>query len=193
MSPGPAKRRPRADAARNRAALVEAARTAFTTEGGDVSLEGIARAAGVGIGTLYRHFPSREELVAAVYASELDAFLAAADELRAGMPAEAAFRAWVDRYAQFIAAKRGMAETLRAGGLAETAVSARTRERVNAAVEAVLAAGAEAGVVRSDIAADDVTTALIGVFLATQDAPDPAQATRLLGLVVDGLRPVSDG
>lgn len=178
-------RRPRADAARNRAALIEAARDAFATAGGDVSLEGVARAAGVGIGTLYRNFPTREDLVAAVYATELDAVLAAAEELRAAMPADAAFRAWIDRYAAFVAAKRGMAETLRVGALAETAETARTRERVNEAVEAFLRAGAEAGVLRSDVAADDVTAALVGAFLATRDA---AQLSRLLDLLVDALQ-----
>jgi AcrR family transcriptional regulator len=189
VSPTRGRRAPRADAARNRAALVQAARAAFTTTGGDASLESIARSAGVGIGTLYRNFPTREDLAAAVYATELEAVLAAADRLRAMMPVDAAFRAWIDRYAAFVAAKRGMAETLRAGALAATAMTAHTRERMNEAVGIFLRVGAKTGVLRADVSADDVTTALVGVFLATRDTADPAQVARLLDLLVDGLRP----
>ncbi|MCX7522562.1 helix-turn-helix domain containing protein [Microbacterium sp. STN6] len=193
-SPSPQTRRsraPRADAERNRTALVDAARHAFTTTGAGVSLEAIARAAGVGIGTLYRNFPTREDLIAAVYATELDAVVDAATELRARMPADAAFRAWIDRYAAFVSAKRGMAETMRAGALTATAITARTRERVNEAIEGFLREGRESGLLRSDALADDVTTTLVGVFLATSDTQDDAQVTRLLGLLVDGLRPRS--
>lgn len=178
-------RAPRADAARNRAALVAAAREAFTTAGETASLEAIARAAGVGIGTLYRNFPTREDLVAAVYASELDDVLATAERLRGSLPAEAALRSWLDRYADFFATKRGMVAALRAGTLAGTATAANTRERVNAAMASLLHAGAESGALRADVPADDVTTAMLGIFLATDD---PEQTTRLLDLLVEGLR-----
>lgn len=179
---------PRADATRNRAALIEAARRAFTDEG-DASLDGIARAAGVGIGTLYRHFPTRQDLIAAVYAAELDAVIDSADRLRERGPADAAFRRWLDRYAAFSAAKRGMAEALHAGAFTAAAESARTRERVRATVAAFLRAGAEQGAFRDDVEAEDVTAAIVGVFLTTRDAPDPGQAARLLDLLIDGLRP----
>jgi AcrR family transcriptional regulator len=182
-------RAPRVDAARNRAALLDAARDAFTTTGSDASLEAIARAAGVGIGTLYRNFPTREELMAAVYAAELDAVIAAADALPTTMPPDEAFRAWITRYSAFMATKRGMAEALRSGGLAAAATANRTRERVRAAVAGFLQAGADAGTLRADVSADDVTTALVGILLATRDTPDPAQTERLLDLLVDGLRP----
>ncbi|MFW0786252.1 TetR/AcrR family transcriptional regulator [Gordonia sp. CPCC 206044] len=182
-------RPPRADAARNRAALIEAARATFTTTGEDASLEGIARSAGLGIGTLYRNFPTREDLVAAVYATELDAVIEAADEFRTTAPADVSFRAWLDRYAEFVAAKRGMAETLRAGALTTTAQTARTRDRVNDAVGTFLRAGAQSGLLRDDVTADDVTTALVGVMLAVRDSDDDAQLSRLLDLLVDGLRP----
>lgn len=181
-------RAPRADAARNRALLVDAARAAFASGGEQVSLEAIARQAGVGIGTLYRNFPTREDLIAAVYASELDAVIAAADGLHDARPADVALRTWLDRYAAFVMTKRGMAESLRAGALADAANTAHTRERVNGAVEAFLWAGAQTGVLRGDLAADDVTTALVGLFLATRDVADPAQIARLLDLLVDGLR-----
>lgn len=181
-------RAPRADAARNRAALVQAARDAFTRGGEDVSLEGVAKAAGVGIGTLYRNFPTRDDLVAAVYGSELDAVLARAGELIATLPADQALRAWMDAYAAFTRTKRGMAESLRAGALKTAAATVRTRERVNAVIQRFLEAGTDSGALRTDLAADDVTTALIGVFLATRDTSDTAQIDRLLDLLVDGLR-----
>ncbi|MBO0841883.1 MAG: TetR/AcrR family transcriptional regulator [Nocardioides sp.] len=183
-SPSKRTRAPRADAARNRAALVEAARAAFTRSGETSSLEAIARAAGVGIGTLYRNFPTRDDLVAAVYASELDDVLATAEELRRSLPARTALRAWLDRYADFFTAKRGMVAALRAGTLAGTPATASTRERVNAAMASLLRAGAESGTLR-DVPADDVTTAMLGIFLATDD---PDQTARLLDLLVEGLR-----
>lgn len=184
--PAPA-RAPRADAARNRAALVDAARHAFTDGGEDASLEGIARAAGVGIGTLYRNFPTREDLVAAVYGSELDDVVAAADGPAHGRAADA-FRAWLDRYAEFVATKRGMAETLRVGALVGAAGAADTRGRITAVVRSFLDAGAADGSVRSDARADDVTTALVGIFLATRGTDDPSQVTRLLDLIVGSVR-----
>jgi AcrR family transcriptional regulator len=184
-------RAPRVDAARNRVALLDAARDAFSDDGADASLEAIARAAGVGIGTLYRNFPTREDLVAAVYATELDAVIAAADPLLHAQSPDRALRAWTDRYAAFVATKRGMAESLRAGALVGAAAANHTRERVNEVIDAFLAAGAETGVFRAEARADDVTTALVGFFLATRDAPDPAQTSRLLDLLIDGLRPRS--
>ncbi|NUU05940.1 TetR/AcrR family transcriptional regulator [Leifsonia sp. C5G2] len=182
-----AARRPRADAARNRAAILDAARTAFTAAGEDASLEAIARSAGVGIGTLYRNFPTREELVAAVYASELDAVLATVPDLLARHTPDAALRAFLDTYAGFIATKRGMAESVRAGAIRSAAESADTRRRVNEAVGLILAAGAEQGVFREGMAADDVTAAMIGVFLTTANSADPGQTGRLLDLLVRGL------
>lgn len=183
----PRSRSPRSDAARNRAALVDAARSAFAAGGDQVSLETIARAAGVGIGTLYRNFPTREDLIAAVYAQELDAVIAAA-ELLDGRTADAALRTWMDRYAEFVTTKRGMAESLRAGALADAANTLHTRERVNGAIRGFLEAGAADGSLRDDLEPDDVTTTLVGVFLATRGTADPGQIARLLDLLVDGLR-----
>src|SRR5262245_54317410 len=104
----------RADARRNRDRLVEAAVRAFTQGGLDATLESIARDAGVGIGTLYRHFPTREALVEAAYRNELARLCDAATELLADRPADGALRAWMDRYVDYMATKRGMADALRA-------------------------------------------------------------------------------
>lgn len=183
-------RRPRADAARNRAAILLAAREALTEAGPDAALEAIARAAGVGIGTLYRNFPTREDLVAAVYRNELDTVLATVEPLLAEHEPDEALRAFMQNYAGFIATKRGMAESLRAGGgLRAAAESADTRNRVNQAIGAILDAGVERGVLREDLSADDVTAAMIGVFLSTGRDADEAQVARLLDLLVRGLRP----
>lgn len=180
-------RRPRADAARNRAAILDAARQALAS-GADPSLEGIARSAGVGIGTLYRHFPTREDLVAAVYATELDAVLATMDALLDAHPADVALREFLRNYSGFIATKRGMAESVRAGALRSAASAADTRRRVNETIARCLAAGAEQGVLRATVDADDVTAAMVGVFLSTAESADPQQAERLLDLLVRGLR-----
>lgn len=191
--PGAAAERPlRADARRNREKIVAAARTAFAAADDSVPLEGIAREAGVGIGTLYRNFPSREALVEAVYAAELDDVTGSAPGLLTRFPPDVALRAWMDRYAQFASVKRGMIDTLRAGWSAGR-VTPRTRERVNAAVELILAAGARAGCFRADVRADDVTTMLLGVFLSTAASGGTAeQRARLLDLLVDSLRPLRE-
>jgi AcrR family transcriptional regulator len=179
----------RADAQRNRDQLLRAAGAAFAAAGdgaGDtVPLEGIARAAGVGIGTLYRHFPTREALVEAVYAAELDDVTGCVPGLLADLPPDAALRAWMGRYAAFFAAKRGMAGTLRSGRIATPA----TRERVTGAIATILASGAAAGVLRADVEAQDVTTMLLGIFLSTTAVNTPEQVERLLDLLVDALRP----
>ena len=179
-------RRPlRADAQRNRDQLVAVARAAFAAADDAVPLEGIAREAGVGIGTLYRHFPTREALVEAVYAAELDDVVASAALLLDELPPEVALRAWMDRYAAFVATKRGMVDTLRAGWASGRIATPATRERITAAIGSILAAGASAGTLRADVAPEDVTAMVFGVFLATGA---PEQGGRLLDLVVDAVR-----
>ncbi|HWG01921.1 MAG TPA: TetR/AcrR family transcriptional regulator [Trebonia sp.] len=175
----------RADAQRNRDRLLQAARVAFAAAGDTVPLEGIARDAGVGIGTLYRHFPTREALVEAVYAAELDDVTGCVPGLLAKSPPDAALRAWMGRYAAFFATKRGMAGTLRSGRIATPA----TRERVTGAIATILASGAAAGVLRADVEAQDVTTMLLGIFLSTTAVNTPERTGRLLDLLVDALRP----
>ena len=182
----------RADARRNREKLVAVARAAFAAADDTVPLEGIAREAGVGIGTLYRHFPTREALVEAVYAAELDDVTGSAPALLEALPPEAALRAWMDRYAAFVAAKRGMVDTLRAGWASGRLATPVTRERITAAVAVILAGGARTGAFRQDVGADDVTAMVLGVFLSTSASSTPEQTGRLLDLVVDALRPVAD-
>ncbi|AHH16985.1 putative transcriptional regulator, TetR family [Nocardia nova SH22a] len=177
----------RRDAQRNRQRLLDAALTAFTGESPTVSLESIAKSAGVGIGTLYRHFPSREALIEAVYRSELEQLCdQAGDLLRTAQPPDRALRTWLGRYADFVATKRGMAEALREAIASGAVTSAQTRERLSAAIADILTAGASEGVLRSDVRPQDVTAAMAGATLA---GIDREQIDRLLDLLVDGLRP----
>jgi AcrR family transcriptional regulator len=181
----------RADARRNRDALLRAAAAGFAA-GDDPTLEKIARDAGVGIGTLYRHFPTREALVEAVYRNELTAVCAIADDLLAAHQPAEALRVWMDRYAEFVTTKRGMADTFRAMIADGTVPAARTRESIDAAVGTLLAAGARAGTLRADVDPDDVVTLLVGVFVATAGSDDRARVGRLLDLVAAGCAPRPD-
>jgi AcrR family transcriptional regulator len=178
----------RADARRNRDRLLEAAAATFgAADGRPVSLESIARAAGVGIGTLYRHFPSRELLIEAVYRAELAEVAAAADQLLRRHPPKEALRRWMDRYAGFVAAKRGMAESLRAmvdSGAPGAPEPSQTRASIVGAVEMLLRAGADDGTLRADVGADDVVSSLLGIFLVSGS---PDQTGRLLDLLVAGI------
>ncbi|MFC1437433.1 helix-turn-helix domain-containing protein [Streptacidiphilus sp. N1-10] len=179
----------RADARRNRDRLVAEATAAFAAADDTVPLEDIARRAGVGIGTLYRHFPTREALVEAVYATELDEITRSAAALLEQLPPDAALRAWMNRYARFVELKRGLVDTLRAGWASGRIATSTTRERVTSAIATILTAGAASGVFRADTEPDDVTALLLGVFLSTGPDRDRAQVARLLDLVLDSLRP----
>lgn len=174
----------RSDARRNRERLLEAATAAFTAHGGSVSLESIARDAGLGIGTLYRHFPNREALVEAIYRAELAEVAAAAEQLLKRHPPKTALRRWMDRYASFVAAKRGMAESLQAIFASGAMEPTQTRDSIVGAVELLLQAGAEDATLRADVQADDVVSSLIGIFLASGS---PEQTGRMLDLLVAGV------
>jgi AcrR family transcriptional regulator len=175
----------RADARRNRERLLEAAAAAFgAADGASVSLESIARDAGVGIGTLYRHFPSREALVEAVYRAELAEVAEVAAQLLRRQPSRVALRRWMDRYASFVAAKRGMAQSLHALFEAGAVQPSQTRDSITGAVEMLLKAGADDGSLRPDVEADDVVSSLLGIFLVSGS---PDQTSRLLDLLVAGV------
>jgi AcrR family transcriptional regulator len=182
-----ASRAMRADARRNRERLLEAALRAFSS-GEEVTLETIASQAGVGIGTLYRHFPTREALVEAVYRGELARLRDTAGELQASRTPDAALRAWMDGFADYVAAKHGMAETLRAIAATGTISPAQTRQTLTATIKGLLDAGAAAGTLRGDVAAEDVLASLTGIFLVAGTPGQRAQSKRLLDLLMDGLR-----
>lgn len=178
---------PRADAQRNRRRLIEVAQHAFTTGHGKVSLEAVAKQAGVGIGTLYRHFPTREALVEAVYLAERARLCEAAQELLTEQPPQLALRIWMDRFADYIATKREMADALRALFADGTVTHSQARQELSVAVRRLLDAGAAAGTVRGDVAAEDVVAALVGVVSVCTLPEQRDQAERLFDLLMDGL------
>ncbi len=178
----------RADARRNRDRLLVAAVQAFAEDGPDVTLDAVAKRAGVGIGTLYRHFPTREALVEASYRNELARLCDAAGELLAELPPDRALRAWMDRFVDYMTAKRGMAEALRLVIASGGNPFAESRDRMVAALGELLRAGVEVGAVRSDIAPGDVLSGLSGITLAAGDPSQRELAGRLLDLLTDGLR-----
>ncbi len=178
----------RADAQRNRDLLLAAAAAALAHDGGEVTLESIARAAGVGIGTLYRHFPTREALIDAAYRSELARLCDSVPELLASQAPDAALRAWMDSFVDYMTTKRGMAEALRAVVASGGDPFAESRARLLGAIGALLAAGAAPRLLRNDVNPDDVLVGISGVSVLAAEPAQRDQAGRLLDLIVDGLR-----
>jgi AcrR family transcriptional regulator len=185
----PVSRPVRADARRNYDRLLEVAVHAFATDGAYVALERIARTAGVGIGTLYRHFPTREALVEAVYRHELSDLCDAVPGLLESLPPDEATRAWMDHFIDYLNTKLYLAEALRAVIASGGNPYATSRRRLIAAVTALLDAAAAAGTLRSDVDPNDVLVAINGVSLAAGQPNQRGQAGRLLDLFVEGLRP----
>ncbi len=178
----------RADAARNRDRLLEAAVRAFAYDATDATLDAIAKEAGVGIGTLYRHFPTREALVEAAYRNELARLCDAAPELLESRSPDQALRAWMDRFVDYMTTKRGMADALRAVIASGGNPYAHSRDRLIEAITALLTAGSDAGSIRADVEPADVLATLSGISLAAGEAAQREQASRLLDLLMDGLR-----
>jgi AcrR family transcriptional regulator len=180
-------RRRRSDAGRNRDAILEAALAALS-ESGDVSLNAIARRAGVANATLYRHFPSRESLVLEVYRHEVRQVAAAADQLLADREPGDALREWVARLAQYAMTKHGLAAAIRAAASPGTALFDETYAPIAGALGRLLSAAGEAGVVRPGLDPDDVILALAGLWEIDPATDWKARAARLYDLVFAGLR-----
>ncbi|MQA81725.1 MAG: TetR family transcriptional regulator [Streptosporangiales bacterium] len=191
--PDPGDRPLRADARRNRDRLLDSAVRALAQDGPEVTLDAIARDAGVGIGTLYRHFPTREALVEAAYRNELAKLCDAVPDLLASMPPDEATRTWMDHFVDYMTTKRGMADALRAVVASGGNPFAQSRDRLTAAITDLLKASVDAGAIRADADPDDVLLGLSGVSLATGEPAQRAQAHRLLDLLMDGLRYRADG
>jgi AcrR family transcriptional regulator len=178
----------RADAQRNHDRLLDTAVRAFSRDGPDVTLDAIAKEAGVGIGTLYRRFPTREALVEAAYRNELARLCDAVADLLQSVPPDEATRAWMDRFVDYITTKRGMADALRAVIASGGDPFAQSRDRLTVAITTLLHAGAAAGTLRPDIEPGDVLVSLSGLSLAAGEPAQRDQAGRLLDLLMDGLR-----
>ncbi|TVT19073.1 TetR/AcrR family transcriptional regulator [Amycolatopsis acidiphila] len=167
--------------------MLTAAAETFGREGTQASLKAIAREAGVGIGTLYRRFPTREALVEAVYRNEVGRLCAAAPELLEQLPPADALRAWMERFVDFMAAKQGMADVLRAVLLSEED-RLHTRDLLRSAIATLLDAGTAAGVVRRGLAPNDVLMGLGGITMIAGEEDQRAPATQLIDLLLHGVR-----
>ncbi len=178
----------RADARRNRDKLLAAATEAFAEEGENVALETVAARAGVGIGTLYRHFPNRDALVVAAYQHEVDALCAAAADLLRSQPADEALRAWAERFADYIATKRAMGDALRSAVASDSPLFADTRGRILGALRLLLDAGVAAGTLRADVDPEDVMRVINGIWYLPDSPQWRDTVGRMLDLVIDGLR-----
>jgi AcrR family transcriptional regulator len=181
------KPRRRADARRNVDALIEAARTVFATSGVDAPAKEITDLAGVGVGTLYRHFPQRSDLVKAVVENGIDAVADAGPVLTAGHRPAQALTAWVHRFAELLATKRGLASALHSGDPAFEGLPGYFRQRLGPTLAALLDAAVADGTVRDDLSAEDLLHAITALC---QPVPGrgPEYNQRIVAVFLDGLR-----
>jgi len=180
-------RRPRADAERNRNRLMAAAKTAFAERGSAASLDEIARASGVGIGTLYRHFPTREALIEATYRKESEQIAASAARLAQTHDPVEALREWLLLFVDYIAAKRGMLEALNAAACDAAGVKAESGARLSGAIGALLERAAASGEIRLVMAQPlDLLRALGAVANASPESK--AAARQLVDILIAGMR-----
>jgi AcrR family transcriptional regulator len=192
------RRKPRADAARNRERVLDAAKAVFSADaaasgkaGADKaggSLEAVARVAGVGIGTLYRHFPTRDALFEAVYRREVEQLTALADQLGALPDPVAALRCWMRANVEFIATKKGMLAALTIAAQSKSEMTAFSTERLTRAVAGLLGRAVVAGKIRADIGPDDLLRTLVGLCILQTRPGWQSNVLRLVDVFVDGLR-----
>jgi AcrR family transcriptional regulator len=178
----------RADACRNHDRLLEVASEAFATWGVEASLEKIAKSAGVGIGTLYRHFPTRDALVEAVYRHNVDLLCAGADELRASLPPDQALAEWMQRFVSYVPSKKGLATYLKSAVSADSDLFQSTHAKVQQTIGTLVDAAADAGMIRARIDGMDLLRALGGVCMMADLPGGPEQAAKVATLLMDGLR-----
>mgnify|MGYP001191709525 CR=1 FL=1 len=181
-------RRVRADAQRSLDALLQAAKAVFAASGVDAPVREIAETAGVGVGTLYRHFPKRSDLIAAVFRREIDLCADQAAVLSAAYPPGEALDRWIDCYVDFIATKRGLATALHSGDSAYASLPAHRDERLVPALRGLLEAAVAAGAVRPDVDAYELLNAIGSLYMTVRDEPGAEAARRMVALLVDGLR-----
>jgi AcrR family transcriptional regulator len=187
QAPDRPERRVRADAQRSLDALLLAAKKVFATSGVDAPVREIADKAGVGLGTLYRHFPQRADLIAAVFRREIDACADIAPVLAASHTPFEALASWMQRYAAFVATKRGLAQALHSGDPAYDNLPSYFDRRLRPALRPLLEAAVAAGEVRADVDADELLGAVASLGMSTHNAA-PGRAERMVALLVDGLR-----
>ena len=181
-------RAPRADACRNRDRLLECASVAFARDGVETSLEGIAKDAGVGVGTLYRHFPNRDALMEAVYRRNLDQLIADADELAATKPPVEALEEFMQRFVAYVASKKGLAMHLKSVLSADSELFTSSQARVHEAIGKLVDAAIACGGIRPDVDPQDLFRALAGVCMTSDMTQSQEQPCRIARLLVDGMK-----
>ena len=180
-------RKPRADAVRNRERVLEAAKVVFSAGGPDASLEAVARAAGVGIGTLYRHFPTREALFEAVYRREVQYLADLAEQLKQEAPVDA-LRHWMRSNVKFVATKKGMSEALALAAYKNSELFSYSFDRLTRAVGGLLERAVATGEIRDDITPEDLLRALVGMCYMHDQPGWQTSVLRLVDVFIDGLR-----
>jgi AcrR family transcriptional regulator len=188
QQPARSVRRPRADAVRNRQRVLESAKLVFNAGGPGGSLEAVARHAGVGIGTLYRHFPTREALFEAVYRREVQQLGDLAEQLTTDPSPVDALRRWLRCVVELVATKKGMLAALALAAYNAPELYADTFARLTEAAKVLLERAVAAGEIRSDIGPDDLIRALVGMCYMHDQPGWQASVLRLLDVFIDGLR-----
>ena len=181
-------RKPRADSIRNRERVLEAAKAVFAEGGPAGSLEAVARRAGVGVGTLYRHFPTRQALFEAVYRREVEQLAELAEQLGTDLPPLEALRRWMRANVEFVATKKGMSAALAVAVHASSDLTAYSMDRLGRALETLLRRAVAAEVVRDDISTEDILRTIVGLCY-THDKPGwQGHVLRLVDVFIDGMR-----
>src|SRR5580700_4458476 len=186
--PGTTTRKPRADAIRNRERVLEAAKAVFSAGGAEASLEAVARSAGVGIGTLYRHFPTREDLFEAVYRREVQHLADLAEQLKQEAQPVDALRHWMRSNVKFVATKKGMSAALALAAYKNPELFSASFDSLTRAVGTLLDRAIAAGEIRDDISPQDLVRALVGMCYMNDRPGWQASVLRLVDVFVDGLR-----
>jgi AcrR family transcriptional regulator len=184
-----APRKPRRDAQLNRERILEVAKTAFTRHGAEASLDEIAKQAGVGAGTLYRHFPTRDALIEAVYRNEVEKLAAAEGRFSAVMPPIEALRAWMLLLVDYIAAKHIIAPALNSVVGGPSRLYESSRSLIQGAMESLVQHAKESGDMSRDTDASDLLRAMIGVSLVSSGPDWQQSAKRLVDVLISGSRP----
>jgi AcrR family transcriptional regulator len=181
-------RKPRADAARNRERVLNAAKAVFSAGGAGASLEAVARAAGVGIGTLYRHFPTREALFEAVYRREVQQLADLAEQLKQETPPIEALRQWMRSNVNFVATKKGMSAALALAAYKNSELFSYSFDQLTRAVGGLLDRAIAAGEIRDDVSPEDLLRALVGMCYMHDQPGWQKSVLRLVDVFIDGLR-----
>src|SRR5271163_251596 len=184
-----APRKPRTDAQRNRGRILEVAKQAFTRSGANASLDDIAKEAGVGAGTLYRHFPTRDALIEAVYRTEVEKLAAAERKFSDAMPPVEALRAWMMLFVDYIATKQIIAPALNTLVGGPSRLYEGTRAHIQGAIEALVKRAIKSGDIREDLEPFDLLRALIGVSNVASSPDWQQSARRLVDILITGSRP----